>query len=243
MSESLRKKIADFVRANTRNINTFFGDKVEEFILLDEQPAAVKVGNPVGNYKTLYIGNFTIMESNKFWVSYGHILAHMGVKFVNFDLLNDAKEIYSRMHTNKRFYKELCRLIHKHICKQQAYFLPGDKDTRKRQLKQWKNCSLRWFIRNVQEVQLIQICGLIYLFNFDSVKKNFSTLLSLMDGAPPSETYIYNWLENAGGLTGNFLQRHLQKPLWWLRELGNQKEDNSQSPQQNEQNNEAKTAN
>jgi hypothetical protein len=65
-----------------------------------------------------------------------------------------------------------------------------------------------------------------------------------MRGAPQSETYIYSWLENAAGLTGNFQQLHLQKPLWFQRESQNQNADNSpNNPEKQEVALEAETTN
>jgi len=62
--------------------------------------------------------------------------------------------------------------------------------------------------------KLIQICMIIYQYNFDAEKKNWQILFHRMgDGSSQlTETYMYSWLRNLVGLTGAFQLALYPKP-------------------------------
>jgi hypothetical protein len=93
-------------------------------------------------------------------------------------------------------------LIGKTVLKQQAYYL--DRDLTRKKGK-WTNCSYGYFKRNITKETLIQICFLIYFYNFDSVKKNLRLIVEKMNMSSLLETSIPFWLQNTPGLHGKFL--------------------------------------
>jgi hypothetical protein len=213
---SLRKKINDFL-LGTNNIDKLMTEKVNDYILIEEQPLPIKIGD-----RTIFIGNLTIENNYKYWYEYGKILANIGCKFLNFDLMNDSAEIFRHLHLHKRLYKDLSKLIDKTILKQQAYYLT-DKKVRK-ELK-WKNCNYGYFKKHVTMEKLIQILKLVYLYNFDAEKKNFKILFPKMAKEDQAQelmqTYCWSWLVNLAGVTGNFQLARLTNVDYW--------EDESQS--------------
>lgn len=208
----VRKKINKIVLA-TNNIDRLMTEKVEDYILVKEQPMPVTIGN-----KTIFIGTFTIENDYKFWKTYAIILAHIGLKFINFELLNESGDLYKFLHQHKRFYKDLCKLINKHILKQQGYFL---NEVKERENIKWTNCNYRYFRKHITYETLMQICKLIYIYNFDAEKKNFQILLGQMgkNMSKVSENYMYFWLQNCIGLTGAFSHAQLIKPSWWSEDM------------------------
>lgn len=211
----MRKKVNDYVMNWTNNVDKLMTEKVEDYILIEEMPLPIRIGE-----KTIFVGNLTLKNNFRYWHTYGKIMALIGVKFLNFDLMNDSGELYKCIMTHKKLYKELCKLIHKTICKQQAYYYNTMNKDRK-ELK-WNNCSLGYFIKNITMEKLLQMLKLIYLFNFDAEKKNFKILLGSMAKDKDTKTimgnYIYFWLQNLNGLTGKFQLSHLTNVDYWYNE-------------------------
>jgi hypothetical protein len=114
----------------------------------------------------------------------------------------------------------LCKLIHKTIIKQQAHYIPKAGESRKE--RKWRNCSLRYFKKHITIEKLMQICMLVYLFNFEAEKKNLSVLLGKVvkgQGEKQAmETHMYSWLQNLAGLKGNFLLAQLPNTDYWYDE-------------------------
>ena len=186
-------------------------DKVDDYILVEEQPVPIRVGD-----KTIYVGNFTMANHWKFWYAYMKMLVIIGVKNINFELLGNGEEIYKNCLIHKQLQRELTRLIGKYILKQQSYYRDemGIKKTKK-----WRNCSRRYFKNHITNEKFIQICMLLYLYNFDSEKKNLSIVLGQVapeaDQKELMETYMYFWLHNLAGLTGKFLLQDLPNVDSW----------------------------
>ena len=194
------------------NIDKLMTDKVNDYILIEEQPLPITVGN-----KTIFIGNLTIDNNYKFWEMYGKLMANIGAKFVNFDLIKSGEDLYTAIVKHKKLYKGLIKIIKKTILKQQCYYL--DKTTKERKGIKFQNCSWRYFKKNITIEKLIQICYLIYLYNFDAEKKNFKIILNQMVNQDEEkqlmETYMYFWLQNLVGLTGKFQLAQLTNVEYW----------------------------
>jgi len=208
MLKDTRKKIREMLLGRSR-IDRLMTDKVDDYILIQEQPLPLPIGDRI-----LFIGNLTVENNYKFWEVYGQILANMGLKFVNFELIANSDDLYKALMIHKQLYKQLIQLIKKTIIKQQAYFI--DKDKRK-ELK-WKNCSWRYFKKHVTMELLLQICFLVYMYNFDAEKKNWQIILGKMQASQLMETYMYAWLQNLDGITGKFLLPHITKPSSWSQD-------------------------
>lgn len=166
-------------------IDKLMTDKVNDYILIEEQPLAILIGN-----KTIFVGNFTIENNYKFWEGYGKLLAMIGMKHINFELLNDGQELYKTILMNKMFYKEMCKLINNHILKQQAYYL-NDKKERKK--IKWRNCTFGYFKKHITIPKLMQICGLIYSYNFNAEKKMLTGFIQRNEGKGSFEE-LYSFL-------------------------------------------------
>jgi hypothetical protein len=209
-NDGVLKKVRNYINdlfLSTNSINKIMTDKVNDYILIEEQPLPIRVGT-----KTIYVGNFTLDNSDKFWIEYGNLLAFIGVKFFNFDLLSDAKQLMHCLKVHKKFKKKLIKLIGKTILKQQGYYLDTFKE---RTHREWQNCSMRYFKKNMTYEKLLQICFLIYQYNFDAEKKNWAILAEKMVPEQLMETYMYFWLQNLSGLTGKFQLAQLPNLDYW----------------------------
>jgi hypothetical protein len=202
----LREKISKIL-LGSNNVDRIMTDKVNDYILIEELPLSVLIGS-----RNIYVGNFTLENDYKFWHMYGKLLAHMQIEFINFDLLNDGVKMYEVISTHKKWYKGMIKIIKKTLLKQQGYFKDQMGEVKKHI---WKNCTYRYFKKHITKEKLIQICFLIYLYNFDAVKKNFQIITTKMgaSGKQAMENYMYFWLQNLAGLTGKFQDAQLRNVL------------------------------
>lgn len=203
--------------SGTNNIDKLFTDKLNDYTLIEEVPLSIRIGE-----KTIYVGNFTLENNFKFFDMYGKLMAHLGLKYVNFDHLGDGSELYSLCLKNKEWYKGMLKIIKKTLLKQQAYLLNKFK---KREEFKWTNCSLSYFVKNVSVESLMQIVKLIYEYNFNAEKKNFKILVAKEPTKQLMETYMYSWLQSLPGLTGKFQLALYQKPVSLDSEYLKLKED------------------
>lgn len=203
---------------STHNIDRLFSDKIQDYVLIEELPLSVIIGT-----KKIYVGNFTLENNYKFFNDYGKLMAHIGLKYVNFDHLGNGQELYMLCLKNKKWYKGILKIISKTLLKQQAYLYNKNEDKRK-EIK-WKNCSIRYFKKNISLEGLLQIIELIYMYNFDAEKKNFKILLKHHPTTSHMETYMYDWLQNLTGLTGKFQLALFPKPASLDKEYQKVKED------------------
>jgi hypothetical protein len=210
--KKMREKVGDIL-AGSLNIDKLMKDKVEDYILLEEQPMPIGIGE-----RTIFVGNLTYNNEHLFFNKWAKLISLLGAKIVNmelaeerrkellerasFNLLAEGKWMYEFLTMDKWLFKKLSKLIGKTILKQQAFYLNEDKMRKK--LK-WKNCSLRYFKKYITKEKIIQMCFLIYFYNFDSVKKNIQVLVEKMCMKSLAERYRYSWLANLGGATGKYL--------------------------------------
>jgi hypothetical protein len=206
--KEIKNKI-EMLLKGTNNINSLMRDRVDPYILMEEVPVPIQVGQQI-----IWVGNFTITNNFKFWQGYGRILALIGIDFKNFDLLVSGQDLFKKLMAHKKLYKELLKLIHKTICKQQSYYLEQFPNITKRKLKKWKNCSLKYFINHMTIEKLLQICRIVYMYNFSSEKKNLEILLFQLpqEGKAIMGSYMSSYLENMVGLIGKFQLAHTIKP-------------------------------
>jgi hypothetical protein len=213
--QKIRKTYYD-VMYGRKTIDRLMRDKVEDYILTEELPISINIkGDTV-----IYIGNFTFNNEWTFYDKMSKLFGALSGMIVNdtiaddrkkelidridFDLLAKGDWMLEFLYRYKKLYKKLVKLIGKIIIKQQVYYMPEDKSARKR--IKWKNCSLRYFIKNMTKEKLLQICKLIHLYNFDAVKKNIKILVGGMGINQSTETYMYTWLKDSAGVNGKFLQ-------------------------------------
>ena len=209
--EDIRDKYNN-VMLSTRSINTILTKKVEEYIILEEQPLPVIIGK-----KVIYVGNFTYDNEQLFFRKYGLLLGAMASKIINmelsdvrrkellergsFDMIANGKYMLEFLLMDNWLKKNICKLLKKTILKQSCHIM-----TKKgiREFKNWENCSWKYFKKWVTKEAIIQICFLIYLYNFDAQKKSLKLVAEKMNLKQLQDTYIPFWLQNLAGLEGTF---------------------------------------
>lgn len=210
--KKVKEKYNEFM-LDTNCINRLLTDKVDDYIIIEEQPMPIKIGN-----KVILIGNFTYENELTFFKGWGLLISVLCARIINFELskvrkkellekadfemLANGKWMLEFLLMDKWLKKKICKLLKKTLFKQQAYIL--NKKTRQKKLKKWTNCNYGYFKKHVTKEALIQICWLIYLYNFDSQKKSLRLVVEKMNMHALMETYIPFWLQNLGGLTGRF---------------------------------------
>ncbi len=192
-----KNKIGEWL--NGRNtIDRLMTDKVDDFYLTDEQPMPIMVGG-----KTIYVGNMTYNNYKYFLVQFAKIMANIGTNIINMDILANGMDLSKALLMNNKLHKDMCKLIKKTILNQQDYYYRELSGGQKIKIKLPK-CSLRFFLNNITIEKMVQILLLIYLYNFDSVKKNFKIMGEKMGLNQLTETYMWSWLKNCTGMTGKF---------------------------------------
>jgi len=208
-----REKVKQFLSAGN-NVESLIDKKVEDYILLEEQPMPIQVGD-----RTIYIGNFTYENEHKFFHQWAEIIGALQAKLMNmklaedrrkdllikggFDLIANADVMMQFLMMDDWLFKKITRLLKKTLLKQQAYLRT---QAGSRVKIKWENCTFRYFKKHITMEKLIQICWLIYFYNFDSVKKNASIMLEKMNLKALSGTFMYSWLRNLSGMTGEYLR-------------------------------------
>lgn len=208
----IRSKWNSFIMGNTMNIDKLMTQKVEDYILLEEQAMPIAVGK-----KVIYVGNFNYDNEEKFFSLWCALLGALSARIINTELMEDrrnelleqanfhlicnGKYMLEFLTLDTYLKKQICKILGKTLLKQQAFILT---DKKKRVLKKWKNCSYRYFKKHIKKETLIQICFLIYMYNFDSQKKSVKIIMEKMNQKALEETYIPFWLQNLDGLTGRF---------------------------------------
>lgn len=207
------RKLVNETLLQKNSIDRLFTDKVEDYILIEEQPMPIRIGS-----RTIYVGNFTLETEKKFFQEWAKIISLLIARIVNrrlaeerkkelidkasFFMLADGKILHEFFLMDDWLLKQMYRLIDRTVLKQQAYHL---NNVHERELINWTNCDIKYFKKNVTMETLIQICYMVYLYNFDSVKKNAILLLEKTGMKDLMETYVPFWLQNMPGLTGKFL--------------------------------------
>lgn len=209
----IRKIINDW-NMQRKTIDTLMTQKVEDYELIQEQPLPVRIGK-----KTIFIGNFTLENETKFFDMWARLVSLLSAQILNWDLsverkkellekndfnlLADGSLMLEFIYRSRWYWKQLVKILGKLVLKQQAYFIDL---TGSRVKNEWTNCSYGYFKRHITKETLIQICYLVYFFNFDGVKKNLRFLSEKLNMSRLTETYTYFWLKNCPGLTGKFVQ-------------------------------------
>jgi hypothetical protein len=234
-------------------IDRLLTDKVEDYILIQEQPLPILIKDltGMGGDRVLYVGNFTFDNEHKFFREWAMIISNLMSRLTNmelmesrrkellekanFHMLAEGKWIMEFLMMDDWLKKQLCKLLNKTLLKQQAYVLVGND----RVLKEWNNCDYDFFKKNVTKELLIQICWLIYLYNFDSQKKSLRLITEKMGFQQLEETYIPFWLQNLTGLTGKFVLAQAGNIDYYCGDLQNstnsKEESQKSSPEEPEQ--------
>lgn len=214
-----RKKFSEFILGQTNNISRLMTDKLDDFVLLQEAPFPVIVGN-----KIIYIGTFNYDTELKFFKKWSAILSNLAARIIKMDLANERrKELLEKgdffllangkylkefLLMDKRLKKDMCRLLRDTVLKQQMYVMLENQD--KREIIKWRNCSYRYFKKWITSELLIQMAYMVYMYNFDSQKKSLKVIMARFNLKSLEETYIPFWLKNLPGLIGKF--EHVQVP-------------------------------
>jgi hypothetical protein len=226
----IRVKINEFIKAR-KTIDRLMTDKVDDYILVEEQPLPILVGG-----KTIFVGNFNLYNENDFFFRWGKIIALMTGKILtlelsddrrrellekgDFHLLADGKYMYEFLTISKWFNKQLLHLLKKTLFKQQKYYRVSFSTSKSEEVKIKNRCSFKYFKKHITKEKLIQILWLIYLYNFDAEKKNLKLIVEKMNMGQLLETYIPFWLQNLNGLMGKFLNAQVPEPDYVFNDMG-----------------------
>jgi len=216
--ETIRQKSNEFM-LDTNCINTILTKKIEDFILLEELPVPIQIGE-----KILYVGTFTFNNEQKFFKQWALLTSALKAQVLNWEMsVERSKELSERANfdliahgdwmlefllIDKKLKKAICKMLHKTLLKQEGWTY--DEKKKERVFKKWNDMSLRYLMKHINKEKIIQICWLIYLYNFDSVKKNLQIIVEKMGVQSLTETYIPFWLQNLAGLTGKFVTAQVE---------------------------------
>ena len=236
--KKIREKYNAFIM-NSNNIDRLMTDKVDDYIIIEEQPLPIVVGE-----KIIYIGNFTFNTEHTFFHKWAKVISLLCSKIINmeltterkkellekadFHLLANGKWMLEFLWQDKWLFNKICKLIKQTVLKQQGYYLTKNKLRKERS---WTNCSYRYFKKNITKEGLIQICWLVYFYNFDSQKKSLKVLADKVNMNALVETYIPFWLQNLNGLTGKFLNAQVKNIDYYFKD-----KESKEASQQEEKN-------
>jgi len=85
--KSVREKWNKFFLGNTFNVDKLMTDKVNDYILLEEQPLPIAVGD-----KIIYVGNFTYDNEEKFFNMWCALLGALSSRIINMELMEDRRK-------------------------------------------------------------------------------------------------------------------------------------------------------
>lgn len=243
------RRIYNKFMMSTNSIDKLMTEKVEDYVLIQEQPLPILIKDTcgMGGDRILYVGNFNFDNEHTFFHQWAKILSLLSSKLINmdlaevrrrellekasFDMLAEGKWMLEFLMMDTWLKKQLCKLINKTLLKQQAYVMVKDE----RILKKWKNCSYKFFRKNITKELLIQICHMIYLYNFDSQKKSLRFVVEKLGMKQLEETYIPFWLQNLDGLTGGFVSAQVPNIDYYCGDLENEGSPPEKNPEvQNE---------
>lgn len=202
--ELFQEKIRDLFKSRN-SIDKLMQEKVDDFYLIEEAPVPIIIGG-----KLMFVGSLTMENMYVFIDMCARIFANIGVQLTSFDILANSDEITKLTMINKKLRKNLMVLIKKSVLSNQDYYMNqiGPENVEKVKLPK---VSWRHFKKNITLPTLVQLLFLVYFFNFNSVKKNFRILAEKMEASNLTESYIYTWLANLDGLSGDFVKPQYQK--------------------------------
>lgn len=181
------------------NVDMLMRNKIDDFHLIEEAPMPVVIAG-----RLMFVGNLTLDNLYKFVDLSAEIFANVGAQITLADFLSNSVDMMGVISENKKLRYKLKVLIKKTVLNQQEFYRREMGRGIDAYVKLPK-VSWRHFKKNVTLERLVQILFLIYKFNFDAVKKNFSILATAMGTNQISANYIYSWLQNLAGLTGKFI--------------------------------------
>lgn len=185
------------------SIDKLLRDKVDDYIIIRELPLPIKIGD-----RTIYVGTFTLETQDVFFKEYVKLLAMIGARHGNLELgikfLSNGAELYKLLSNDKKVRKSIYRLIKSTILEKQNYLDPISG-----KLFRLPKVSLGYFRKHVTIDEVMQICMLIYIYNFDATRRSLNILMGEMGVQLSGANYTFSWLQNLAGLSGKFLLNQL----------------------------------
>ena len=199
-----RNRIYEYL-TKTNSIDKLMRDKVEPYVIIDELPIPIQIGE-----KVIYVGNLNLKNEDYYFSGWAKILAHMALDNMFIELMSDGSTLFKYLKIRKGLRKDLTKLIYTVLLKQQRWYYPKNG-------KEYKlnKCSYKYFENHMNKEKLIQMVFMLYLYNYDSSKKSLGLVVNQMAAGPTSATYMYNWLANCPGVNGSFLLSQLPKLSWF----------------------------
>lgn len=205
--QEARQKTHDLV-SQINTVDRLMRDRLDPYVIIDELPLPIQIGE-----KIIYIGNLNLDNESYFFKHYAKILGNLGLQNMFIDLMKDGLELMKYLKVHDKLQNELLNLIGKVILKQQKWYYPKNDKTYK-----LNKCSMSYFRHNISKEKLVQILFLIYIYNYDSLGKSLALIINKMGAKGTTLTYMYSWLENLAGVSGNFLLSQLPNLDWHNKE-------------------------
>lgn len=203
----MREKVYEIIDKQN-SVDKLMRDKVDPYIIIDELPLPVQIGE-----KVIYIGNLNLKNESEFFKKCAEILGNLGLQNIFVELLSDGMKLMKYMKIHDELRKKLSRLICDIVLKQQKWYFPKNDKTYK-----LNKCSKSYMLNNLSKEKLVQIVFLIYLYNYDSLGKSLALVANKMGVKAISQTYMWTWLKSMAGVNGSFLIDQLPNLDWYNKE-------------------------
>ena len=148
-------------------IDHLIQQQMEDYSITQEAPLRIRIGS-----RTLYVGHFTLDNQHRFFALFGQLLGNIGAQSVLWQAAHDRDSLNAAWRGYQALLKDFHRLLRAAILNKTSsrwagfggrrFFLP--------------KLSLRYFKRVMTQEKLLQLCLLIYLYNFASVKQNIPNM-------------------------------------------------------------------
>jgi hypothetical protein len=200
----IKKKVYEFWN-NIQSIDKLLKDKVDPYVIIQEYPCPIAIGSQVW-----WVGTFSMQNEAEFFREWAEILSRVGLQHLFLDLLKDGLELYKYMKLYDKVQKELLKLLYNILKKQQYFYCESNNKLYKTNKVSW-----RYFKKYITKEAIMQICFIIYTYNYDASKNSLTLIARRSALGEMSETCMYSWLQNCTGLTGKFLIDQLPSYDWY----------------------------
>ena len=84
--KEVRSKVLEMF-SGYKTIDTLLKDKVDDYIIIEEQPLPIKVGK-----KVIYVGNLTLENEQRFFSEWGKIVSLLSARIINMELSDKRRK-------------------------------------------------------------------------------------------------------------------------------------------------------
>lgn len=193
-----RRMVEEYVMSRP-SIDKLLREKVDDYVIIRELPLPIKIGE-----NTIYIGTFSLETQDIFFKEYVKLLSLVGTRHANIELgikfFAKGEDLYRILSNDKKIRKQIYKLIKSTILQEQNYIDPVSG-----KLYKLPKVSMGYFKKFASIDVVMQICMLIYVYNFDATRRSLNILMGEMGVQLSGATFMWSWLQNLTGLSGKFL--------------------------------------